>query len=221
MTKPGRRFSARSSYARTRRGSASPIGDSFQKIREGKGLNPEEEALVRQARAKIIEHRHITLANADRFLELYRRNWEGAGSRLAGWLRATNNRFGYYPPKTIDVYYDAVPITEQLVRTAVSRSKEAVLEIVRGVRNTSPPESDLRELLAVLETRIDSSFENMVREVRALHADLLARHRPCPAGPQQCVLGERPEAIRSGTGFPRRRVEHVRRCDGRPRDRSD
>ncbi len=143
------------------------IGDSFQKIREGKGLNPEEEALVRQARAKIIEHRHITLANADRFLELYRRNWEGAGSRLAGWLRATNNRFGYYPPKTIDVYYDAVPITEQLVRTAVSRSKEAVLEIVRGVRNTSPPESDLRELLAVLETRIDSSFENMVREVGA------------------------------------------------------
>jgi hypothetical protein len=143
------------------------IGDSFQKIREGKGLDPAEEDLVRQARAKIIEHRHITLANADRFLELYRRNWEGPGSRLAGWLRATNNRFGYYPPKTIDVYYDAVPITEQLVRTAISRSKEAVLEIVRGVRTTSPPESDLRELMAVLETRIDSSFENMVREVGA------------------------------------------------------
>ncbi len=144
------------------------ISDSFQKICDGKGLNPAEEALVRQARSKITEHRHITLANADRFMELYRRNWEGPGSRLAGWLRATNNRFGYYPPKTIDIYYDAVPITEQLVRTAVSRQKEAVLEIVRSVRNTSPPDSDLRELLAVLETRIDASFENMVREVGAL-----------------------------------------------------
>ncbi len=143
------------------------IGDSFQKIREGKGLNLAEVSLVRQARAKITEHRHITLANADRFLELYRRNWEGPGSRLAGYLRATNNRFGYYPPRTIDVYYDAVPITEQLVRTAISRPKDAVLEIVRGVKNSSPMDSDLRELLTVLETRIDSSFEAMVREVGA------------------------------------------------------
>jgi hypothetical protein len=143
------------------------IGDSFQKIRDGKELNTAEEGLVRQARAKIIEHRHVTLANADRFLELYRRNWEGPGSRLAGYLRATNNRFGYYPPRTIDVYYDAIPITEQLVRTAVSRPKEAVLDIVRSVKNSSPLDSDLRELLTVLETRIDSSFEAMVREVGA------------------------------------------------------
>ena len=77
-------------------------------------------------------------------------------------LRAANNRFGYYPPRTIDVYYDAIPITEQLVRTAVSKPKDAVLEIVRRVRNSSP-DSDLCELLTVLETRIDSSFEAMVR----------------------------------------------------------
>jgi hypothetical protein len=143
------------------------IGESLKKIKEGKGLNPAEEDLVRQTKPRIAEHRHINLANADRFLELYRRLWEGPGSRQVMTLRATNNRFGYYPPRNIDVYYDAVPITEQLVRTAVSRSKEAVLEIVRSVRNSSPPESDLRELLAVLETRIDSSFEAMVREVGA------------------------------------------------------
>ena len=141
------------------------IGDSFQKIREGKGLNPTEEGLVRQARAKITEHRHITLANADRFLELYRRLWEGPGSRHPMTLRATNNRFGYYSPRNIDVYYDAIPITEELVRTVVSRPKEAVLNIVRNVEHESPPDSDLQELLMVLETRIDSSFEAMVREV--------------------------------------------------------
>ena len=169
------------------------INDSFQKIREGKGLDLTEESLVRQARAKIAEYRHITLANADRFLELYRRNWEGPGSRLAGWLRATNNRFGYYPPRTINVYYDAVPITEQLVRTAVSRPKEAVLEIVRSVKYSSPKDSDLRELLTVLETRIDSSFEAMVREVGAtmqtyLHDTALA---PQDAGNQFWVSVQR------------------------------
>jgi hypothetical protein len=143
------------------------IGESLKKIREGKGLNPDEEALVSATKSQILEHRHINLANADRFLELYRRNWEGPGSRHVMSLRATNNRFGSYPPRDYDVYYDAVPIAEQLVRTAVSRSKEAVLDIVRNVRNISPAESDLRELFAVLEVRIDSSFEDMVRDVGA------------------------------------------------------
>jgi len=35
------------------------------------------------------------------------------------------------------------------------------------VKSSSPKDSDLRELLTVLETRIDSSFEAMVREVGA------------------------------------------------------
>ncbi|MFI5394695.1 MAG: hypothetical protein ACHQ9S_04110 [Candidatus Binatia bacterium] len=143
------------------------VRDSFEKIRDGKGLNPEEENLVRQARVKISEHRHITLANADRFLELYRRLWEGPGGRHVMTLRAANNRFGYYSPRKIDVYYDAIPIAEQLVRTAVSRPKEDVLAIVRSVKDTVSSDSDLRELLTVLETRIDSSFEAMVREVGA------------------------------------------------------
>lgn len=150
------------------------IGDSFQKISEGKSLNPAEEALVRQARASIAEYRHITMANAERFFELFRALWEGSSGRHVMTLRATNNRYGLYPPRNIDIYYDAVPITEQLVRTAASRPKEAVLAIVRAAKSNSSPNSDLRELLTVLETRIDSSFENMVREVGVAMHDYLS-----------------------------------------------
>lgn len=150
------------------------IRDSFQKIREGKGLNPAEELLVRQARGAIAAHGHITMANADRFFEWFRALWEGPTGRHLMTLRATNNRYGYYPPRNIDIYYDAVPITERLVRHAVSRSKEAVVEIVRNVSARSPEGSDLRELLAVLETRIDTSFENMVREVGVAMHDYLS-----------------------------------------------
>src|SRR5262249_25725232 len=94
-------------------------------------------------------------------------------------LRATNNRFGEYPYRNIDVYYDARPITELLVRAAASRRKEAVVEIVRSIREGSPPDSDLRELFAVLEARIETSFESMVRDVAAgmqayLHDNALA-----------------------------------------------
>src|SRR5207253_2393874 len=153
--------------------------DSLQKILDGKGLDPHEEELVRQTKVKIAEYRHLNLANADRFLELFRGLWEG-GARHPMTLRATNNRYGLYPHRNIDIYYDTVPITEHLVRTAVSRPKEAVLGIVRSVKNSSPEISDLRELLAVLETRIDSSFENMVREAGVVMHDYLSKTALAP-----------------------------------------
>jgi len=82
-------------------------------------------------------------------------------------LRATNNRFGRYPFRNIDIYYDAIPITEQLVRAAAFRPKEALLDIVRKVHLDCSEGSDLHELLAVLEARIDSLFEEVVRTVGA------------------------------------------------------
>ena len=149
------------------------IEESLNKIRDGKGLNPAEEDLVREARQSIAEYRHITVVNADRFLELFRALWVGPGARHHMVLRATNNRFGVYPYRNIDVYYDAIPITEQLIRAATSGPKDAILEIVRNVRLCSPEESDLRELFSVLEVRINSSFEEMVRAVGATMHDYL------------------------------------------------
>lgn len=150
------------------------ISESLKRIREGKGLNPAEEALVRQAKQRIAEYAHLNLANADRFLEEYRGLWEGPGGRRAATLRATNNRFGVYPHRNIDIFYDAIPITEKLVRAAASGQKDKIVGIVHEASDQSPEESDLRELLAVLETRIDSAFEEVVRAVAAEVRDYLA-----------------------------------------------
>ena len=141
------------------------IDESISKIRKGKGLNPAEEDLVHQAKQKISEYRHITVVNADRFLELFRALWEGPSARHHMMLRATNNRFGVYPYRNIDIYYDAIPITEKLIRAATLGPKEAIVEIVRNVRLGSPEESDLRAIFSVLEARIEASFEQMVRAV--------------------------------------------------------
>jgi hypothetical protein len=149
------------------------IEESVKKIREGKGLNPAEEELVRQGRQEIAEYRHINVVNADRFLELFRALWVGPGARHHMMLRATNNRFGLYPHRNIDVYYDAIPITEQLVRSAASGPKDSIVKIIRGVQANSPEGSDLRELLSVLEVRVDTSFEEMVRAVGATMHDYL------------------------------------------------
>lgn len=151
------------------------ISDSLNKIREGKGLNDAEETLVRETKPKVAEYRHVPFANADRFLEEYRGLWDGPAKRPAPSLRATNNRFGVYPHKDIDIYYDAVPITETLVRKAYSGSKEAVLGIIRAVNKDSKEGSELRALLGVLEKRIDSSFEEMVRGVATHMQDYLSK----------------------------------------------
>jgi hypothetical protein len=148
------------------------IGESVKKIKEGKGLDPEEEKLVHQAKQDIAQYRHINVVNADRFLELFRELWEPP-KRHHMALRATNNRFGVYPHRNINVYYDAVPITEDLVRAAASGPKNSVLEVVRNVQSRSPEESDLRELLSVLEGRIESSFEEMVRSIGTAMHDYL------------------------------------------------
>jgi hypothetical protein len=141
------------------------IEESFHKIQEGHGLNQEEEDLVGGAKLRIAEFRHVTVANADRFVELFRSNWVGPNSRHHMTLRATNNRFGLYPPRVVDIYYDAVPITERLVRAATSHHKAKLIGIVEQVRGGSAAGSDLRELFSVLQTRIDSSFEEMIRQV--------------------------------------------------------
>ncbi|MGH7296726.1 MAG: hypothetical protein ACRELB_17435 [Polyangiaceae bacterium] len=145
------------------------IAESLKRIVDGKGLDQAEEELVKQARAKILEYRYLNLANADRFVDLYRRLWDG-GSRNVMTLRATNNRFGLYPHRNIDIYYDAVPISEEIVRAAGTRQKDAVIELVQKVRESASEESDLRELTVILEGRIDILFEEVVRAVgRKMH----------------------------------------------------
>ncbi len=151
------------------------IADSLAKIRAGGGLNPTEESIITLTRPKIAEHRHVPMTNADRFIDGYRALWDGPGKRPAPSLRATNNRFGVYPHRDIDIYYDAIPITESLVRRAYSGSKEAVLVIIRGVKDRSPDSSELRALLGVIESRVDSSFEQMVRSVASHMQEYLSK----------------------------------------------
>ena len=61
------------------------------------------------------------------------------------------------------------------MRKAYSGSKEAVLGIIRAVNKSSKEGSELRALLGVLEKRVDSSFEEMVRAVAAHMQDYLSK----------------------------------------------
>jgi hypothetical protein len=139
------------------------VSESLQRIRQGKGLSPEEESIVSDLRAKVSQFRQLSVANADRFREEYRRLWQGPGARHPMSLRATNNRYGVYPVRIIDVSYDGVPIAERLVRSATQNSKGKIVELIQEHRDQADENSDLRELFSVLQSQVDQSYDDMVK----------------------------------------------------------
>ena len=133
----------------------------FLEIQEGHGLDPQEEQLVRDAKPEINQYSQLDFVNADRFFEEYRRPW--TDTRHVMTLRATNNRYGEYPPRDIDICYDARPVVEKLVRQVASRRKEKILVVIQSIKDQVSETSELQRLMPLLEERIDRAFEGFVR----------------------------------------------------------
>ena len=135
----------------------------FAEIREGGGLDDTEEQLIRNAIPEITKLSHLDLANADRFFEEYRKPWFDQWHVMT--LRATNNRFGEYPPRLIDICYDAKPVVEKLATKVASRRKDKVMEIVRNIQAQSSETSELQRLMPLLEERINEAYNSFIKEL--------------------------------------------------------
>ena len=134
----------------------------FFEIKGGRGLNPEEEHLIKDSKQKIREYSHLDFVNADRFFDEYRKPW--LETRHVMTLRATNNRDGIYPPRDIDVCYDAKPVVERLVRQLATGRKEKILKVISGIKEQVSETSELQRLMPILEERVNSVFEEFIRE---------------------------------------------------------
>ena len=135
----------------------------FLEIKNGGGLDHKEEQLINDVKPKIRELGHLDFVNADRFWEEYKRPW--LTTRHVMTLRATNNRYGEYQPRNIDVCYDAKPVVEMLVRKLSTRRKDAILMAISDIKSQISESSELHRLLPSLEERVNSSFEDFIREI--------------------------------------------------------
>jgi len=79
-------------------------------------------------------------------------------------LRATNNRCGKYPPRDIDVCYDAKPVVEKLVRQLATGRKDKILRVISDIKAQVSETSELKRLMPILEERVNSVFEEFIRE---------------------------------------------------------
>lgn len=133
----------------------------FFEIKGGKGLKPGEEQLIKDSKQKIKEYTKLDFVNADRFFDEYRKPW--LKTRHVMTLRATNNRNGVYLPN-IDVYFDAIPVVEELVKQLATGRKEKILKVISGIKEQVSDTSELQRLMPILEERVNTVFKEFIDE---------------------------------------------------------
>ena len=133
----------------------------FLEIKDGGGLDHKEEQLIKDAQPRIIALGQLNFVNADRFWEEYQKPW--LKIRHVMTLRATVNRYGIYDQK-IDMFYDAKPVVERLVRQLSTRHKDKILAVISEIKAQVSETSELQRLMLILEERVNSVFEEFVRE---------------------------------------------------------
>lgn len=152
---------------------------SFKGIIEGHSLDTNDEQSIDNLKSKIKEYRHLDFVNADRFFDEYKKPWL-ENKRHTMWLVATNNRYGWYPYRTIDIYYDAIGIIEILIRIAANGRKEKILKDIIEIKTKSPPTSQLQRFVPILEERINKAYEEFVREMAIKMQEYLKEERFYP-----------------------------------------
>lgn len=146
------------------------LNTNFEALnREEYGLSFQDKDLLNFARDKVKGYQSLDFVTANNFIRDYIGLWD-TSSRHFMSLRATNNRFGRYEPRSIDVYYDAVPIAEKLARQMMDKPKNDMLETVQVIGQNGS--EDLGRLMQMLEVQIKADYQTLIvmigKEVRAL-----------------------------------------------------
>ena len=146
------------------------LNTNFEALnREEYGLSFQDKDLLNFARDKVKGYQNLDFVTANNFIRDYIGLWNTSNRHFMS-LRATNNRFGRYEPRSIDVYYDAVPIAEKLARQMMDKPKNDMLETVQVIGQNGS--EDLGRLMQMLEVQIKADYQTLIvmigKEVRAL-----------------------------------------------------
>lgn len=146
------------------------LNTNFEAInREEYGLSFKDKDLLDFARDKVKGYRKLDFVTANSFVRDYISLWDSSNRHFMS-LRATNNRFGRYEPRSIDVFYDAAPIAEKLARQTMDKPKNDLLETVQVIGQNGS--TDLGRLMKMLEVQIKTDYQKLVvaigQEMRSL-----------------------------------------------------
>lgn len=137
------------------------LKQNFQEIKNGRGFNSDDEQLIIAARENIRGFRYLNFV-ADDFVTKYIDKWK---LRSPMSLRATNKRFGVYEPRSIDIYFDAVSIVENLARKNMWEPKFRIVQAVESIEDRASDVLNLQPLMQNFKSQIDILYESLVRQL--------------------------------------------------------
>jgi DNA-binding transcriptional MerR regulator len=131
------------------------LTEQVEQIQAGKKLTNIEDAIVTVAKQKIREFEMLDLDKHHKFSTEYIEMLPAHHCIL----RATNNRYGQYELRDIDIYFNGRYLAESLIRQITKRSKVDLLKIVSFIETEISHGSTLSPLMQRLRDRIDQNYE--------------------------------------------------------------
>lgn len=130
----------------------------YQSIQKGRGLDPEDEALINQVREEIKGYHHQNFIVTD-FIEQYIGTWM---PKYPTRLRAVNNRHGIYDD--INIYVVVKGLVEGMVRKLFQRPKNKVFEAI-GRMNQPGASTNLKPFIEAFLIQVDAYYEELIEKV--------------------------------------------------------
>jgi hypothetical protein len=92
-------------------------------------------------------------------------------------LRATNNRYGQYELRDIDIYFNGRYLAESLIRQSTEKYQSGILAVISFVETEISFDSTLATMMQRLRSQIDENYENLAIdlgvEIEAILSDRL------------------------------------------------
>jgi hypothetical protein len=140
------------------------LAQHLEEIKAGKGINESDEYLIAEMRKKIVSEYKvlpIRARDADDFIHDYV-NAEVV-NRHHMTVRAINNGYGRYEVRGIDIFHNAVPKANSLLRQIAQSRKDAiVVEVIKRCMEEASP--DLQVLLRNFESQINAEYNDFLRK---------------------------------------------------------
>ncbi|MBD2247557.1 hypothetical protein [Nostoc sp. FACHB-888] len=138
--------------------------DDYEKIfgiiKSSGVLSPQEEKLINDLKKNIDNHRKSKFFSA--LESKYKNNLKSYNVMV---FRAINNRFGTYNIRGIDIYFDALHVSEKLLRDRLIEPKAEIIGAIEFVEEHASDTSGLKPVMQILKEQVDEFFEKTVIEI--------------------------------------------------------
>jgi hypothetical protein len=132
------------------------LSEQFEQIELGNYFAPNEDDIILVTKQKISEFSSLNLGSNN-----FSTDYVEMLPAHHCVLRATNNRYGQYELRDIDIYFNGRYLAENLIRQSTQNFKAEILKVVDFVEAEISHGSTLSPVMQRLRSQIDENYEDL------------------------------------------------------------